>query len=81
MPQIAASWSIGVVAAFLVAAICISTIDRAFAQSRLDKLRMTASPTDTNRRSRRLRSSFGWICERRRRPITPGAPGNVGLTS
>ena len=38
MPRIAATLVNGVVAAFLVAAICISTIDRAFAQSRFGQI-------------------------------------------
>ena len=38
MPRIAATLVNGVVAAFLIAAICISTIDRAFAQSRFGQI-------------------------------------------
>jgi hypothetical protein len=38
MPRLAATLVTELVAAFLVAAICISTIDRAFAQSRLGQI-------------------------------------------
>ena len=68
---------IGMVTAILMAAICTSTIGSAFAQARLGQIGRDSSPTVTNLRTRRLRASFGWICERRRLPHHSGAPGNV----